>query len=320
LHHANREILQQKAELENRVQERTAELSQALNHLQETQLQLIQQEKMSALGNLVAGVAHEINNPLGCIVGNTGLLKTSFDDLLTIIDLYQAQFPQPGETIEASVEDLDLDYLREDLPKMIQAMEDGANRIQSISRSLRNFSRADQDMTQSYHLHEGIDSTIMILRHRLKANQSRPEIEIIKDYGQIPTIQCFPGQINQVFMNILANAIEALEESTKNQSFAEIQANPSQIRIKTRTDENQVILSFQDNGSGIPEAIQLKVFDHLFTTKEIGKGTGLGLAIAKQIIVEHHSGSINVNSKLGEGTEFIICLPAGSSKSVERKS
>jgi two-component system, NtrC family, sensor kinase len=309
LRQANLEILAQKAQLELRVEERTAELSSALRHLQQTQVQLVQQEKMSALGGLVAGVAHEINNPIGCIVGNTAMLGASINDLFKIISLYQSTFPNPGTQLEKALASLDLAYLQEDLPKLMRSMQDSADRIQSISRSLRNFSRADRDVAQSYNLHEGIDSTIMILRHRLKANQQRPEIEIIKNYGDLPEIQCFPGQVNQVFMNILANAIDALDESNQGKSFAEIQAQPNQIIITTRCLSDKIELSFQDNGGGIPEAIKSRIFDHLFTTKEVGKGTGLGLAIVHQIVHERHGGNITLNSQINQGTEFTLQLP-----------
>jgi two-component system, NtrC family, sensor kinase len=309
LRQANLEVLAQKAQLELRVEERTSELSSALRHLQETQAQLIQQEKMSALGGLVAGVAHEINNPIGCIIGNASMLRENVNALFEIVDLYQATFPTPGDLVETALASLDLPYLREDLPKLMRSMQDGADRIQAISRSLRNFSRADQDVVQSYNLHDGIDSTIMILRHRLKANEQRPEIEVVKNYGELPVIDCFPGQLNQVFMNILANAIDALDESNQGKTFAEIQAQPNQITITTKCRSEAVELSFQDNGCGMPEAIKARIFDHLFTTKEIGKGTGLGLAIVRQIIQERHKGTITLNSQINQGTEFTLRLP-----------
>jgi signal transduction histidine kinase len=188
-------------------------------------------------------------------------------------------------------------------------MQDGGSRIKSISQSLRTFSRADSDTKQKFNLHEGIDSTVLILRHRLKANESRPAIEVITDCGQIPEIACFPGQLNQVFMNILANAIDALDESNFGRSFADLQANPNRITIRTTVDNEQVKIAIADNGKGIPESVKTCIFDHLFTTKSVGKGTGLGLAIARQIIVEKHGGAIEVSSEVGNGTEFIVTLP-----------
>ncbi|MFN6481724.1 MULTISPECIES: AAA family ATPase [unclassified Nostoc] len=285
------------------------QVQQTLADLQNAQLQIVQSEKMSALGNLVAGVAHEINNPVGCIIGNVDAVQNSINDLLRLIDLYNDKFPQPGTEIAEELETIDLEYLREDLPKLIRAMKDGGDRIKSISKSLRTFSRADSDQKQKFNLHEGIDSTILILRHRLKANDTRPAIEVVTNYGNIPAINCFPGQLNQVFMNILANAIDALEESNIDRVFAEIKANPNCITIQTFFVDNQVKISIVDNGKGMTTEVKQKIFDHLFTTKSVGKGTGLGLAIARQIVVEKHGGSIHCNSSPGKGTEFAIAIP-----------
>lgn len=289
--------------LERQVSERTQALEQA-------QVQLVQQEKLSALGELVAGVAHEINNPLGCIVGNVNAAEDYINDLLEIIALYAEKFPQPGAEIEAKLKEIDLDYLREDLPKLIGAMKDGGERITTISKSLRIFSRADSDVKQNFNIHDGIDSTVMILRHRLKANNSRPEIRVIAKYGNLPEIKCFPGQLNQVFINLLANAIDAIDEGNQGLTYAEIQAHSNHIIIKTElSPQQQVVIRIQDNGKGMTEEVKKRIFERLFTTKGVGKGTGLGLAIAHQIIVDKHHGSIAVNSSLGAGTEFVITLP-----------
>ncbi|MCY7407177.1 MAG: hybrid sensor histidine kinase/response regulator [Alkalinema sp. CAN_BIN05] len=295
--------------LEQQVRDRTQALSQALEELQHSHLQVIQSEKMSALGNLVAGVAHEINNPIGCVVGNVSAVEANIRDLFGVIDLYGKHFPNPGAEIENELETVNLDYLREDLPKLVKAMRDGSDRIVSISRSLSTFSRADTDRKHAFNLHEGIDSTILILRHRLKDDEHRPEIQVLMDYGNLPLVECFPGQLNQVFMNILANAIDAVDELNQGRSFTDIESNPNRITIKTILVGKQVQISIADNGPGMPEEVRSRIFDHLYTTKTVGKGTGLGLAIAQQIIEKKHGGTIEVNSEFGKGATFIIKIP-----------
>ncbi|MBD2338818.1 AAA family ATPase [Calothrix sp. FACHB-156] len=299
---------------EIQLRQKAEDLEQALYELQQAQTQLVQSEKMSALGNLVAGVAHEINNPIGFLSGNIDYTLDYIKDLFGLIDLYQQEYTNPSTTIERQIKAIDLNYIRKDLPKMIASMQEAVNRICDISNSLRTFSRADSDRSTYFNLHDGINSTILILKHRLKASQSRPAIEVIKNYGEIPQIKCYPGQLNQVFMNLLVNAIDALEEINIGRSFAEIQAHPNYITITTSFSENsqQVILRIQDNGHGMTAETQQKIFTQLFTTKPVGKGTGLGLAIARQIIVEKHGGTINVNSSPGQGAEFIIHLPTES--------
>ncbi len=293
--------------LEQQVEQRTAELSQALHHLQQAQTQLVQQEKLSALGNLVAGVAHEINNPIGFIAGNLNEAQQRVQELMEHLNLYRDRAPE-GD-IANHAEEIDLDYLLEDLPNMIDSMKMGCDRLKNISTSLRTFSRADQDYKVPFNIHDGIDSTILILKHRLKANEQRPAIEVITNYGNLPQIECFPGQLNQVFMNILANAIDALEESNNGRIFEEIKANPNCIKITTSAADNVVKIAIYDNGKGMSEEVKSKIFGHLFTTKAVGKGTGLGLAIARQIVEETHGGKLSFNSVLGEGTEFIIEIP-----------
>jgi two-component system, NtrC family, sensor kinase len=286
-----------------------AEVARTSAELQASQVQMVQSEKMSALGNLVAGVAHEINNPIACVIGNVEAIEQSIKDLFYIIDLYAQRLPKPDAELKQELEEIDLDYLREDLPKLLQSMQDGGDRVKSISKSLRAFSRADTDTKYSFNIHEGIDSTVLILRHRLKANTEHPEIQIIKNYGSLPNIQCFPGQLNQVFMNILANAIDALEESNQGRSFAAIVEQPNTITICTSVEEHGVRISIADNGPGIPESVKDRIFEQSFTTKAVGKGTGLGLAIAHQIVVEKHGGSLEVQSTAGQGTEFCLRLP-----------
>ncbi|MEM6452884.1 MAG: response regulator [Cyanobacteria bacterium P01_D01_bin.105] len=299
------------AQLEAQVESRTAELQTALGELEKSQLQLIQNEKMTALGGLVAGVAHEINNPVGCILGNVGATRAYISDLLGLLDLYAKELPNPSAQLAEELEDADLDYVREDLPKLIRAMEDSGDRIKSISKSLRTFSRSDTENKQPFDFKEGIESTILILRHRLKANEQRPAIEVTTNYGDIPAVNCFPGQLNQVFMNILANAIDMFDEIAQQRSFAALKESPQKITIQTEklAEQNAIEIRISDNGKGMPDEVKSRIFDHLFTTKGVGKGTGLGMAIAQQIIVKKHGGSLSVQSELGQGSEFCIQLP-----------
>ncbi|MEH2220862.1 MAG: AAA family ATPase [Nostoc sp.] len=281
----------------------------AEQELQNAQLQIVQSEKMSALGNLVAGVAHEMNNPLGFIAASLKQAKPTLADIVEHLGLYQKSLPNKNEEIKDHAEEIDLDYSLSDLPKMIDSMSMACDRLKNISTSLRTFSRADQDYKVPFNIHEGIDSTILILKHRLKANEQRPAIEVVTNYSNLPQVECFPGQLNQVFMNLIANAIDALDESNTGRRFEEIQANPNCITITTSVGNHLVKIAVRDNGKGMNESVKSKIFDHLFTTKAVGKGTGLGLAIARQIVESTHGGKLSFNSVLGKGTEFIIEIP-----------
>ena len=292
-------------ELEKEVLAKTT----AFEELKQTQMQLVQSEKMSSLGQLVAGVAHEINNPVGFLKGNIQPAQNYVKDLLGLIDLYQEKMPNPDAEIEDEIEEIDLDFVREDLLNIINSMNAGVERIRKISDGLRIFSRQDRDHKTAFNLHEGIDSTLLILTHRTKTNEQRPEVKVIKNYGELPDVQCFPGQLNQVFMNILANDIDAFDEANQGKTFKEIKVDPNMITITTSVVDEQVKIQIQDNACGMkPETIE-RIFEQGFTTKEVGKGTGLGMAIAHQIITEKHGGSIECSSELGKGTIFTIALP-----------
>jgi signal transduction histidine kinase len=288
------------------LKQQTEQLETTLQELGQTQVQLIQTEKMSGLGQMVAGIAHEINNPVNFIHGNLEYMGQYSEELVSLIELYQKQVPIPDQALQNKLEDIDLDFLVVDFRKMLRSMRMGSERIRDIVLSLRNFSRLDESGYKEVDLHEGLNSTLLILHHRLKATTQRPEIEVLKDYGDLPKVHCFPGQLNQVFMNILANAIDALEESLSEfpSDFA------AQISIKTRThNPDRITISISDNGKGIAPSVQAKLFDPFFTTKPIGKGTGLGLSISYQIVADHHQGQLFCNSAPGRGTEFTIELP-----------
>ncbi|MBD2597280.1 AAA family ATPase [Nostoc spongiaeforme FACHB-130] len=310
------------AQLEDRVKERTQELNHkneelqtTLKELHRTQTQMVQSEKMSALGQLVAGIAHEINNPITFIHGNLNYIQQYTNDLLHIVDVYQDHYPHPPKSLNAEIENLDFNFVKEDLPNILKSMHMGSERIRQMVLSLRNFSRLDESEYKAVDLHEGLDNTLVMLQYRLQAQTNRPAIEIIKEYGELPLVECCAREINQVFISVIVNAIDALEEKSRHHSLPEITANPNQIQIRTLTTEsNQVQIIIGDNGVGIPENIQSRLFDPFFTTKPVGKGTGLGLSISHQVITEKHGGSIHLNSVLGKGTEFIITLPIKSDK------
>ncbi len=292
----NQALAQLNDNLEAQVHERTIALQQA-------QLSLIQQEKLSALGQLVAGIAHEINNPVNFIHGNLFYAQRYSLNLLDVLQDYQQQFPDIPESLQAKLDAIDLPFLQTDLIKIIDSMQVGTERIQEIVRSLRSFSRLDEAIFKTVNVHDGIDSTLMILQHRLQAQHDRPAIAVVKNYGHFPALDCFPGQLNQVFMNLLANAIDAFDDVTSSHP-------PAQIEIQTKqVDGDRLTITIRDNGKGIPPAVQAAMFDPFFTTKSVGKGTGLGLSISHQIIVERHGGQITCRSTPNQGSEFTIVLP-----------
>ncbi|WP_373526022.1 ATP-binding protein [Nostoc sp.] len=300
-------------EAEEDLRQQTQELETTLYKLQNTQTQLIQSEKMSSLGQLVAGVAHEINNPVSFIYGNLYPADEYTKNLFSLLELYQKHYPQPVKAIHEFTNLIELDFLRSDLPKLFKSMIIGAERIREIVLSLRTFSRLDEAEMKAVDIHEGIDSTMMIIQSRLKATDKRPEIEVIKEYGTLPLVECYAGQLNQVFMNILVNAIDALEDSVLTGRWKikkQLKTDNPQIYIRTQlVMPNHVTIRIADNGTGIPEDAKKQLFNPFFTTKPVGQGTGMGLAISHQIITERHGGSLEFVSQPGTGTEFIIRIP-----------
>lgn len=304
-------------------------LEEALQQLRQAQVHLVQTEKMSSLGELVAGVAHEINNPVSFIFGNLNHAKEYVQDLLDLLELYQEHLPNPSPDIQAQIEAIDLNFLKEDLPKVLSSMKTGADRICQMVRSLRNFSRIDEEM-QLVDLHQGIDGTLLILQNRLKANGHCQGIQVIKDYGDLPPVECYPSQMNQVFMNLLSNAIDALQElqvescnvegsedRSTSHNLQPTNPQPATPTIWIRTEVsrfNVVTVRIADNGPGIAEEVRARLFKSFFTTKPVGKGTGLGLSISHQIVVEKHNGSLECKSLPGQGTEFLIEIPQRQSE------
>jgi signal transduction histidine kinase len=280
-----------------------ASQKELLQKLQQTQVQLIQTEKMSSLGQLVAGVAHEINNPVLFISCNLAPLKEYIKDLIDLLELYRLHYPQPVAEIQAQMEVIDLDFLMVDLPKLLSSLQIGADRINQIVSSLRNFSRLEQAEMTLVNIHEGINSTLLILQHQLRAKGDCPEIKLVKEYSNLPLVECYAGQMNQVFMNILGNAIDALNNYKLDEEgiitiHTEVLDGNSHIRIRIK-----------DNGPGVTEDVRVRLFDPFFTTKPLGKGTGLGLSVSYQIVVEKHAGDLKCISAPGEGAEFLIEIP-----------
>lgn len=299
---AAEQTLADNKELERRVAERTAELETALENLKRTQGQLIQDEKMASLGHLIAGVAHEINNPVNFIAGNLRPAKNYANDLLHLIALYQQEYPEPPEVIQAEIDDLNLEFLAEDFIKLLTSLKIGTDRIHEIVLSLRNFSRADAVEMQRVDIHSGLDSTLLILGSKLK------DIHVIKTYDQCPEVTCFPSQLNQVFMNILANAADALLETPDPDGTVPTVHIQTQL-IAGHSERACVQITISDNGPGIPEDTRSKIFEAFFTTKPVGLGTGLGLSISHQIVTERHNGRLTCESTLSEGTSFVIQIP-----------
>ena len=303
--------------LELRVKSRTQELrfkniqlTKALKQIQQAQIKLIQTEKMSSLGGMVAGIAHEINNPVNFVTNNIIYVKKYSQSLLNLIKSYQNCYIDPPIMLQAQIEDCDLEFIQEDFPKVLKSIENGTNRVAKIVESLRNFSHLDEAGIKAVDIHEGIDNTLMIPSHRLMGIDKYPEITIIKEYAVLPLVECEPSLLNQVFMNIIINAVDAVDEYNLQRTIEEIKHSPSIIRICThQLNESWVQVRIIDNGIGVSEDIRGKLFDPFFTTKPVGQGTGLGLSISYQIIVEQHSGKLYCNSTQGQGTEFVIEMP-----------
>jgi PAS domain S-box-containing protein len=297
---------------EMRERERAQQLEQALLELRSTQTQLVQTEKMSSLGQLVAGIAHEINNPVNFIHANIAYLKQYSKQLLELVTLYEQEYPEPKPKIMALIDEIDLSFLTEDLIKIVGSMQVGTERIRQIVLSLRNFSRLDESDMKPVDIHAGIESTLLILQHRLKARDAWPAIQVVKDFGNLPLVECYASQLNQVFMNIVVNGIDAIEERYHKLSVAEAELAPGRISICTMmTNQKMVMVEISDNGTGIPEAVKNRIFNPFFTTKAVGKGTGLGMSISHSIVVEKHKGKIECISEIGRGTTFQIQIPIG---------
>lgn len=311
-------------ESEIRERKKSRELEDTLRELKQAQAQLVHSEKMSSLGQLVAGIAHEINNPVNFIHGNLQHANQYMDDLLSLVEVYQSEYPNPSTKVQQHIDDIEFDFLQEDFPKLFKSMHVGADRIREIVLSLRTFSRLDEAEVKNVNIHEGLDSTLMILQNRLKAKADHPEIVVIKEYGNIPEIECYAGQLNQVFMNILTNAIDALDEAqathkhkTQNLDLTHLgngknspETYVPSIHIRTEhSNPNYLSIWIEDNGPGMAEEVRQQLFDPFFTTKPVGKGTGMGMSISHQIITERHKGQLKCSSTVGKGTTFLIEVP-----------
>ncbi|MBE9060850.1 two-component sensor histidine kinase [cf. Phormidesmis sp. LEGE 11477] len=294
------------------LQQKATTLERTLKELKEAQMHMVQSEKMSSLGQLVAGVAHEINNPVNFLSANLVPIHEYADSLLTLVSAYQTRYPEPGPDIEAAIKEADIDFIKADLPKIVRSMWVGSERIQQIVLSLRNFSRSDEEGLKLADIHEGLENTLLILQHRLVETTSQPAITVERNYGDLPSVECYPGLLNQVFMNLLANAVDAIEEA------AQARKNDYQGRISLHTSSliregcDWVEISIADNGFGIPDEIRSRIFDMFYTTKPVGKGTGMGLSISYSIIIKKHGGDLSCRSISGEGSEFVVAIPAAA--------